>query len=328
MRKRSPPARPARLALTLLRPCLVVLTGLSLAGLVGAEHFFLLDLTTHFRGYYVLLALAAAPLCWLLGSRRFAVVAGLVAVLNLAFVLPWYLGAHQGPAATANAKTLRLLVANVHTDNHDKAALLRLIAKEQPDVFVLQEIDQRWGRALGATRATYPHRFALPRPDNFGIGLYSKHPLLSAQALDLGGGGLPSIHARLQLGARELIVLATHPFPPMNGRAFAERNRTLDAAARRINAARGPRLWMGDFNASIFSPVYRRVVAASGLLDPRRGRGLLATWPVGTFPLSLLRIPIDHCLHSRELALRDFRVGPPIGSDHLPLLVDLVLLPR
>jgi len=38
-----------------------------------------------------------------------------------------------------------------------------------------------------------------------------------------------------------------------------------------------------------------------------------------------LRIPLDNCLVSEEVAVAGRRVGPDIGSDHLPLVVDFAL---
>ena len=47
-----------------------------------------------------------------------------------------------------------------------------------------------------------------------------------------------------------------------------------------------------------------------------------ATWPSG---LILLRIPIDYCLVSEGIGVMDVQVGPDIGSDHFPLIVDLLV---
>jgi endonuclease/exonuclease/phosphatase (EEP) superfamily protein YafD len=41
----------------------------------------------------------------------------------------------------------------------------------------------------------------------------------------------------------------------------------------------------------------------------------------------MLGIPLDHCLVSPELAVVDRRRGPHVGSDHLPLLIE-IQLPR
>jgi endonuclease/exonuclease/phosphatase family metal-dependent hydrolase len=59
-------------------------------------------------------------------------------------------------------------------------------------------------------------------------------------------------------------------------------------------------------------------------------RTALASWPsasrVGWLSL-LLGIPIDHCLVSSDIGVAGFAHGPDLGSDHLPIVVDLTLEP-
>jgi len=38
-----------------------------------------------------------------------------------------------------------------------------------------------------------------------------------------------------------------------------------------------------------------------------------------------LLIPIDHCLHSREVRIVRKQIGPDVGSDHYPVVVDFFL---
>jgi endonuclease/exonuclease/phosphatase (EEP) superfamily protein YafD len=55
------------------------------------------------------------------------------------------------------------------------------------------------------------------------------------------------------------------------------------------------------------------------LVNSQRGYGLAATWP--TRPLTL--VPLDHMLHSDSLTTVARDIGPDLGSDHLPLTVEV-----
>jgi endonuclease/exonuclease/phosphatase (EEP) superfamily protein YafD len=48
----------------------------------------------------------------------------------------------------------------------------------------------------------------------------------------------------------------------------------------------------------------------------------LPTWPADT---SYARIAIDHLLVSDGIVVFDLHRGPDVGSDHLPLIVDIGL---
>ena len=85
--------------------------------------------------------------------------------------------------------------------------------------------------------------------------------------------------------------------------------RTLDA----------PVLLLGDLNATPWSHPFKRLLQETGLIDGSRGMGYQPTWPAGVLPLL---IPIDHCLHSQELRVVHKEVGPMVGSDHYPVIVD------
>lgn len=309
---------------------LVTLALCSLLGSLAASSWTFAEWMAHFRFQYFILALGSALAMGALRAWRWVALGLCVAALNGAYVVPWYLGGPPwyGTAHDpAKAARLRLLVANVLTSNREHEALLRLVDREQPDLLLLQEIDRRWVRSLKVLRARYPHGRLIPRHDNFGIGLLSRLSLRGVKELTLyGSGGRPSLEALVRLAdGREVRVLCTHPFPPVNFRRRSERDDQLLSAAQRMGERSGPRLLVGDLNTSMFTAIYRQALKRSQLLDGRRGRGMLPTWPVNSGPLTLLRVPLDHVWYSWELHLHRIELGPNIGSDHLPLLVDFAL---
>jgi endonuclease/exonuclease/phosphatase (EEP) superfamily protein YafD len=110
--------------------------------------------------------------------------------------------------------------------------------------------------------------------------------------------------------------------PPGSKETFELRNVQLRGLASLAGQSKGMMILIGDLNVTPWSPDYARLIRDSGLRDARRGHGILPTWPT-FFPLMM--IPLDHCLISPTLAVSDIRLGPNIGSDHLPLIVDLLL---
>ena len=75
-----------------------------------------------------------------------------------------------------------------------------------------------------------------------------------------------------------------------------------------------------------WSPYYKGMIRESGLKNARQGYGVKATWSGIPSPVAML--PLDHVLLSPEFAVRDFRVGPDIGSDHRPLVVEVAVPPH
>ena len=84
-------------------------------------------------------------------------------------------------------------------------------------------------------------------------------------------------------------------------------------------------LWLGDLNATPWSAHFKRLLRNAKLRNASRGHGIHRTWPVGMW---LMRIPIDHALHSVDVAIADFYVGDEVGSDHLPIVVDVIVALR
>ena len=282
----------------------------------GARWHWTLDLVANFALQLWWLALVCLPL--IMRARRWYS-AG-VALLALA-INGWLMGPdYWTPRAAAQPGTsYRALLANVLCKNNEHAPLVRLIQETQPDFFAIVEIDKVWLDALADVRKDYPYAVEHPRGDNFGLGLFSRHPIRNERVRYLLNQPEPVITATLDLDGEELFVIVAHPIPPVGEERSAQRNLQLVELAKLAQEATGPRMLLGDLNITPWSPHFQELLTSSGLRDARLGFGVQGSWPYGPAPL---RIPIDHTLVSPEIIVWQRRVERSISSDHRPILLD------
>jgi endonuclease/exonuclease/phosphatase (EEP) superfamily protein YafD len=291
----------------------------SMLGFLGAQ-WWALDLLAHFRVQYFILLTVVAVALLALQRWRSAIVFTVLALVNLAVIAPLYFG--RTDAGPGSAKPIRVMLLNVNTRSGDIQRVVKLIPEVDADIMVLEEVDERWLAGLRSVTNAYPHSTLQPRPDNFGIAVFSKFPFRRARVESIGDADVPSIVARIQAPRGEFEIIATHPVPPMGDHLSRARNGQLDALAERARAAEPPVLLLGDLNITPWSPHFGRLLERSGLRDSERGHGVQPTWPAFN---PLLRIPIDHCLHSPGIEILSRRIGPAVGSDHYPLIVEFVI---
>lgn len=288
-----------------------------------ARWWWLADLAASFRVQLFWLSVMAGLA--LLAFRRFRPAAAvlLAAAWNGWLIAPSYLP-QQAPMS-GNPAT-RLLCANVSLHNQDPERLLALIQEESPDIIVLAEATPRWVLAMAPIRREYAWRLETPRDDAFGMAVYSRLPLELQEAAfsSPAGRGRPPVSITGAYGKHggEVHFVFLHPLPPVARRYAKARNQSLANAAGFLAQSSDEKILVGDLNITPWSPAFQDTLRAAGLQDSRRGRGVQATWPAGQ---PLLRIPIDHCLASPGITIRDRRIGPDIGSDHLPVIIDLEL---
>ena len=287
-----------------------------LTALDTRQHY--IELFSHFRPQYLVGSLL---LLVVFAIRRRAIYSLLLVValtINASYVLPWF---GDSEAATGDTR-LKFLYANVLSTNRDHGRLLDLIDSERPDIIFLQEMSAHWLEALQPLESDYPFIYSAAREDNFGIAMWSRLPLASATHVDSPPLGYPTIIATARIGGTVLTLISTHPMIPLGRDNFAARNAQLQSVAEIVAQTSDEVLLLGDLNASVWDRHYRHFEASTGLRNARRGNGILPTWP--TF-MPVAMIPIDHVLVSSRIGIIDIKTGPRIGSDHLPLIVTVVL---
>ena len=255
----------------------------------------------------------------LLRNRTWSIIMLAVTAINVWPVAPWYLIDTQ-PDKTAGSH-IKLLHANAYSGNDNTQALLDLVAAENPDIIFLQEFTARWKAAVAPLADDYPYGGQLARESNFGIAVLSQKPVLTS-AIQSPPLGLETLIVGKEVGDRHITIVSTHPMPPLGRDGFEARNEQLDHIAEEMNSIDAPRILIGDLNSSMWAHHYAELVESTGLTNARAGFGVLPTWPTN-IPIAM--IPIDHCLVSEDVTVLDMRTGPDIGSDHLPLIVELGL---
>jgi endonuclease/exonuclease/phosphatase (EEP) superfamily protein YafD len=296
---------------------LLILSGTSY---LGRLHKYL-ELTSHFRVQYFIGAAVSLPICLALAYWWSAAGALLSAAVNLSVIVPRYIGKRLADDGVPR-RCLKVALANVDWKNRSHDPFLRCMERHQPDVIVVQEVNDDWAHSLQALSATYPFFEVLPREDGSGIALYSRCPFERLPFVSPEGDVRPGILVRLDFARRKVSLLSIHPRAPIRRGHFALRNDVLGAAAIYARDLPDPKICVGDLNTSPWSPFYQDFARQTKLINVRKGFGLLPSWP--TFMgFSWLMIPIDHCLVSDDIRVVRVQTGERIGSDHLPLLVEM-----
>jgi endonuclease/exonuclease/phosphatase (EEP) superfamily protein YafD len=218
---------------------------------------------------------------------------------------------------------LRLVVSNVQMQNRDYERWRRVVLEPDPDLILAVEIDEHWVEALRPLQERYPHAVLQPQDNMYGMAVYSRLPVVDPEIRFIVDDAYPSIHALVELrdGTR-VFFHGVHPAPPepIRDQDSEPRDAELVVMAREVSDHGGPAIVAGDLNDVAWSYTTRLFQGISGMLDPRRGRGLYNTWPVA---VPLCRVPLDHIFFSNCFRLVELRVLHDVGSDHFPVLIEL-----
>lgn len=299
-----------------LVPALLV-SGAALVGFLGSW-WWIFDLLANLRPQYAvlgtLLGLALIAGKW---RKSGGVVLG-IGVLNAALVgLLWVAPSAAGPA---RGDSLTVMSFNVRASNEAQAGVFDFIVRTRPDVVFLHETTRLWEEAAAAADLGY---------DIYSVGqsglIFSTLVLAPAgsayESFGFATAEPRAVEVELPAGDQSIRLLGIHPISPITAERAALRDAQFEWAAEWAVAAGGSAVVTGDMNATQWSHAFRSFVAATGFRDSTRGFGLQPSFPMDGNPV--VRVQIDHLLHGDDLAVIDRRLGPRLGSDHAPLIVEL-----
>lgn len=282
------------------------------------------------RWPWLLIAVPALLLTGVARQWRAVLIALVTFVVGLSGIMEFSFGTGRLAAAAESEAPIRIITFNM---NGDEAGPLitGLIRGWEPDVIAIQECGSNTRQAL------------LELPDyNADIGttcLLTRYPIVAIDSMGrdnfLAAGGAAWVKRyRLRGPQGEFDVTNLHLDTPrrafealMDGDADATgtiagktavRDVESRLARRWVDAGRGPRIVVGDFNmpteSAIFRTHWRSLTDAFEHVGVGFGYTRLAGW---------IRLRIDHVLVDDAWVVKTARVLPDYGSDHLPVMVEV-----
>jgi endonuclease/exonuclease/phosphatase (EEP) superfamily protein YafD len=308
---------PHRLRRSALGGCALAVALVAFGARLGALHWAgdLLSLMadTILWAALLLLALCAWLRAW--RSAALATVALLLSGSQLTSAPP----AARAPEASGE-RSLRLLVYNVYYENRTLDTVVAEVRRHDPDIVFLMEYSYDVQRQIESSFADYPYRLIEPSRFTMGLALFSRIPIDSAEVYRAEATRIPIFQARLRAGGRPFTLVGGHPWPPQPQWGQLHRDQMLEII-RVAEAAAGPLIVAGDFNAAPWSHTMLLLAERAAVRQVRQPPDLTKTWHL----LPRVGLPLDHVLVSDEWRLLSYQYGAPAGSDHVPLIVELHL---
>jgi endonuclease/exonuclease/phosphatase (EEP) superfamily protein YafD len=286
-----------------------------------ASRTWLFDLLANLRIQYAVCLLLLTLLALALRSWNVAAFAALGALVAAVTPLRYSYFDRAPPPADAS-RHFRVVQLNAWFRNHDVATAARFLESARADVAIIEEWDPVTLGLLARELPSYRYSYIEADLSRHGAAVFSRWPILQASTERLAGADGSAAIVGVSWEGVAISIIGAHVHWPLGAAVATLRDAELAQLAELARKRRGPLMLVGDFNLTPWSAAFERLIAASGLADAARGRGLIATWPTQFAPLGMR---IDHCFVSPEWRTLGVRRGESIGSDHFPVVYDLAL---
>lgn len=309
-----------RTALDILPLVALAVSAASIIGALAAPLWHIFDLMGQFAIAAVLGALLAALTDGAMRRWRRAAIAAVVALAGIA--VTW-----QGapvPECEPGTPTHRIVFYNIWIGNDALPETLAYLEQTNADVIVLTELTKRSSAALVPPLAKlYPHTVPCALTATCWTAAFSRTPMTEVTDALKVAGRSPALSAiRIPFAEGEVTIAGVHLTRPWPYDTATAQRRQLDALATGLVTLPEPQLVVGDFNAVTWGATVSALVEKTKVAP-------IPSW--GTWMANLptpLRIPIDQALVSPGFQCATKSIGPALGSDHRPIIVDFALSPR
>lgn len=350
---------PVKLIVALFKLCLssIVLGTciLTLMALMG-DRGWIWSLSTHFRVQYLIVQLIAFALAshafWKQRNEKDRrqpkmeiwfnlVFLGFFAGLNLVCILPYYNPqARPAPELIEHAGHVKLMHFNLFGHvNHRGESVIEAIRNEDPDMLDLVEYNETWKQKITASGLL--KRFPYHVDQGYNVALFSKLPLKNTRLVFADThqrvANQANIIANFTLRKQPVTILVAHPASPIRPSHLVWLQESFKAWEAQREKLGKNLILVGDLNTSPWSVEFQQLIQKTGLRDSQLGYGIQPSWPMllpwfgirhePNWFTGLLTIPIDHVLVSDRMVVISRHTGPFVGSDHLPVTVELGIQP-
>jgi endonuclease/exonuclease/phosphatase (EEP) superfamily protein YafD len=271
--------------------------------------FPLADSLSHFRVHYCLVLLLVAVCFAVLRAWRWFGAVVLCVLIGIGSIYPaWPLLSRRAELS----HPLKLIQFNTLFNNPTPDRSLAWLKSEAPDFLMMQEVSQKTIAIYDGMAETMPYGIVCKFATVGGVAVRSKFPLVAQYCSE--GRGMTWM--RVNVNGKEVTFASVHlhwPYPFKQWRQLAQLENEFKAMPR-------PVILTGDFNAAAWSEAARRVGAAT---DTVVVPGLRFTLRMGPRPIGPVAfLPIDQVLMPEGVRIGSIDVGPAVGSDHLPVVVE------
>lgn len=282
-----------------------------------------LELISHGRILFAFLGAVLLLVALLLKNKKAIILAAMAFLLNAAAIAPLYLpAAKESQASSADdLHHIKLMQFNLWGGKNKKyVAVVQTIIETNPDVIGFSEITPVWLIALKAGLANYPYMIA--DTTGGGIAIFSRIPLESKEIKFYSDLKRPRAVAKIKLASGHFTLIFAHPFTPLKSLAMRNEEFAIYAKEALEASKSGPVVLAGDLNCSPWSSDFSKLLSEGHLVDTEQGFGPQPSWSTHQ---KITIFPIDHCLVSKNIVTLKRYTGEEIGSDHLPVVVDLAI---